>query len=103
MAVDSMVSGGCIISGSTVRHSCVFSNVRVNSFCYIENSVILPNVEIGRGCTIKKAIIDHGCEIPEDMVIGENRKDDEDRFFVSKEGVVLVTPDMLGQVLHHVR
>ena len=103
MAVDSMVSGGCIISGSTVRHSCVFSNVRVNSFCYIENSVILPNVEIGRGCTIKKAIIDHGCEIPEDMVIGENRKDDEERFFVSKEGVVLVTPDMLGQVLHHVR
>ena len=103
MAVDSMVSGGCIISGATVRHSCVFSNVRVNSFSYIENSVIMPDVEIGRDCTIKKAIIDHGCQIPAGTVIGENRQDDEERFFVSKGGVVLVTPDMLGQVLHHVR
>ena len=103
MAVDSMVSGGCIISGATVRHSCLFSNVRVNSFCKIEHSVILPDVEIGRDCTIKKAIIDQGCEIPEGMEIGVDKKQDEERFFVSKEGVVLVTPDMLGQVLHHVR
>lgn len=103
MAVDSMVSGGCIISGSMVRHSCLFSNVRVNSFCHIEHSVILPDVEIGRDCTVKKAIIDQGCEIPEGMEIGVNKRKDEERFFVSKEGVVLVTPDMLGQVLHHVR
>jgi glucose-1-phosphate adenylyltransferase len=103
MAVDSMVSGGCIISGSTVRHSMVFSNVRVNSYCYIENSVVLPDVEIGRRCRIHKAVIDQGCHIPEGTVIGEDPVADAERFYVTKTGVVLVTPDMLGQVLHHVR
>jgi glucose-1-phosphate adenylyltransferase len=103
MAVDSMVSGGCIISGSTVRHTLAFSNVRVNSYCYIENSVILPDVEIGRRCRIHKAVIDQGCEIPEGTVIGEDPVADAERFYVTDDGVVLVTPDMLGQVLHHVR
>ena len=103
MAVDSMVSGGCIISGSTVRHSMVFSNVRVNSYCNIENSVILPDVSIGRHCRINKAVIDQGCHVPEGTIIGEDPEADAERFYVTKSGVVLVTPDMLGQVLHHVR
>ncbi|OQX46311.1 MAG: hypothetical protein B0D85_03975, partial [Candidatus Sedimenticola endophacoides] len=58
MAVDSMVSGGCIISGSVVRNSLLFSNVRVNSYCTVSDSVILPGVEIGRKCRITKAVID---------------------------------------------
>ncbi|MCG6970422.1 MAG: glucose-1-phosphate adenylyltransferase [Gammaproteobacteria bacterium] len=103
MAVDSMVSGGCIISGSVVRHSLLFSNVKVNSYCTIQDSVILPEVSIGRRCKIQNAIIDKGCRIPKDMEIGVDLAKDRDRFYVSPGGVVLVTPDMLGQTLHHIR
>jgi len=103
MAVDSMVSGGCIISGSHVRHSLLFSNVRIHSFSEVEDAVILPEVEIGRNCRLKKVVLDKGCKIPDGTVIGENKEDDEKRFYVSPEGVVLVTPDMLGFDLHHVR
>ncbi len=102
-AVDSMVSGGCVISGAKVSHSLLFSNVRVNSYSTIEDSVVLPEANIGRDCRIKKAIIEKGCEIPKGMVIGEDRAEDEKRFFVSPGGVVLVTPDMLGHSRHHVR
>jgi glucose-1-phosphate adenylyltransferase len=103
MAVDSMVSGGCIISGSEVRHSLLFSNVRVNSFCVVKDSVILPDVNIGRHCRISKAVIDKGCHIEPNTVIGENLEEDSKRFHVSPGGVVLVTPDDLGQKLHYAR
>lgn len=103
MAVDSMVSGGCLISGATVRHSLLFSNVKVSSYSVVEDSVVLPNVTVGRNCRITRAVIDKGCILPDGTVIGENRKEDEERFYVSPGGVVLVTPEMLGQELHHVR
>lgn len=103
MAVDSMVSGGCIISGSKVKRSLLFSNVRVNSFCHIEESVVLPDAVIGRRCRIHKAIIDKGCKIPEGTVIGENRQEDRQRFYVTDGGITLVTADMLGQDLHYAR
>ncbi|MGR8979873.1 MAG: glucose-1-phosphate adenylyltransferase [Gammaproteobacteria bacterium] len=102
-AVDSMVSGGCIISGSTVRHSLLFSNVRVNSYTTVEDTIVLPQANIGRNCRITKAIIEKGCEIPEGTIIGEDREEDEKKYYVSPGGVVLVTPDMLGQKLHFVR
>jgi glucose-1-phosphate adenylyltransferase len=103
MAVDSMVSGGCLISGATVRHSLLFSNVKVSSYALVEDSVVLPDVTIGRNCRITRAVIDKGCILPDGTVIGENREEDEERFYVSPGGVVLVTPEMLGQELHHVR
>lgn len=103
MAVDSMVSGGCVVSGATVQHSLLFSNVRINSYSTVEDSVILPGVEIARHCRIKKAVIDQGCIIPKDMVIGEDPVEDAKRFHVTPNGVTLVVPDMLGQELHHVR
>ncbi len=103
MAVDSMVSGGCIISGSMVRHSLLFSNVTINSYSHVEDSVVLPNVKIGKHCEIYRAIIDKGCSIPDNMIIGKKTEDDTKRFHVSPGGVVLVTPEMLGQELHHVR
>ncbi len=103
MAVDSMVSGGCIISGATVRHSVVFSKVFVNDQSYVEDSVILPDVTIGKNCTIKRAILDKGCIIPDDTDIGVNRDDDKERFRISEQGIVLVTPDMLRQDNHQVR
>jgi glucose-1-phosphate adenylyltransferase len=103
MAVDSMVSGGCIISGSVVRHSLLFSNVRINSYCTIEDSVILPDVDIARHCRLRKVVVERGCDIPEGTVIGEDREADAKRFHVSPNGVVLVTAEMLGQERHHVR
>jgi glucose-1-phosphate adenylyltransferase len=103
MAVDSMVSGGCIISGAVVRHSLLFSNVTVDNYSMVDSSVILPNVSIGKNCQILHAIIDKACIIPDGSVIGLNEKEDKKRFFVSPNGVVLVTPDMLGQAVHYVR
>ncbi len=103
MAVDSMVSGGCIISGAHVRHSLLFSNVTVDNYSEIESSVILPDVTIGQHCKIHHAIIDKGCEIPDGTIIGMNEENDKERFYVSPKGVVLVTPEMLGQLVHHVR
>jgi glucose-1-phosphate adenylyltransferase len=103
MAVDSMVSGGCIISGAHVHHSLLFSSVTVNECSYIDSSVVLPNVSIGKNCRISHAVIEKGCDISDGTIIGENREDDEKRFFISPNGVVLVTPEMLGQVVHHVR
>ena len=103
MAVDSMVSGGCLISGSTVRHSLLFYNVKVSSYSVVEDSVVLPNVTVGRNCRISRAVIDKGCILPDGTVIGENREEDEERFYVSPGGVIRVTPEMLGQELHHVR
>ena len=103
MAVDSMVSGGCIISGASVRHSLLFSNVSVDNYSKIDSSVVLPDVTIGEYCQIYHAIIDKGCEIPDGTIIGKNEEDDKKRFYVSPNGVVLVTPDMLGQTIHHVR
>ncbi|MGX2039924.1 glucose-1-phosphate adenylyltransferase [Methylocaldum sp. MU1018] len=103
MAVDSMVSGGCVISGAEVRHSLLFSNVRVNSYSKVRDSVILPDVNVGRHCRITKAVIDKGCHIPPNTVIGENLEEDRKRFYVSPGGIVLVTPDALGQRLHFAR
>lgn len=103
MAIDSMVSGGCIISGARVRHSLLFSNVSVDCYTKIDSSVILPNVKIGKNCRIYHAVIDKGCIIPDGMVIGKDEEQDKERFHVSPNGVVLVTPDMLGQDLHYVR
>jgi len=103
MAVDSMVSGGCVISGACVNHSLLFSNVRVNSYSEIKDSVILPDVEIGRNCHINKAIIDKGCRIPDGTVIGKDPASDAERFHITEQGVTLVVPEMLGQELHHVR
>jgi len=103
MAIDSMVSGGCIISGSIARHSLLFSNVRVHSYSTVEDSVLLPDVDIGRNCRIKKAVIDKRCIIPDGTVIGEDPEADAKRFTVSPGGVVLVTPEMLGQVTNYVR
>jgi glucose-1-phosphate adenylyltransferase len=102
-AVDSMVSGGCLISGSTVRHSVLFSNVNVHSYAIVENSVVLPDVNIGRNCRLNNVVIDKGCDIPPDTVIGEDLEEDAKKYEVSPNGVVLVTPEMLGQNYRYVR
>jgi glucose-1-phosphate adenylyltransferase len=95
MAINSMVSGGCIISGAVVRESLLFSNVRVEERSSIHRSMVLPNAAIGRGCVISRAIIDEDCEIPDGTSIGVDQAADARRFHVSDAGIVLVTPDML--------
>lgn len=102
MAVDSMVSGGCIVSGATIRHSLLFSKVHVLDGSLLEDAVALPDVKVGANCTIKKAVIDRGCTIPDGMEIGMDPIEDKKRFRISPGGVVLVTPDMLDQELHRV-
>lgn len=103
MATDSLVSGGCIISGASVKNSVLFSDIRVNSYSTIEHSVILPNVDIGRYVTLKRVVIDKGTRIPDGMEIGVNPEQDRKRFHVSDKGITLVTSDMLGQAIHHAR
>ncbi|MEO7621601.1 MAG: glucose-1-phosphate adenylyltransferase [Gallionella sp.] len=103
MAIDSLVSGGCIVSGSTVRRSLLFSDVRVNAFCTIEDSVLLPKVEVGRNVTLKRVIVDKSCKIPDGLIAGGNPEEDRKRFHVSTNGVTLITPDMLGQKAHRLR
>lgn len=103
VATDSLVSGGCLISGSSVDDSVLFSDVRVHSYCNISGSVILPKVTVNRNVVLKNVVIDRGCNIPEGMQIGVNVEEDKKRFYVSEKGITLVTPDMLGQDLYHVR
>jgi len=93
-AINSMVAGGCIISGAEVRESLLFSNVRVEERSVVERSVVLPNVRIGYDCRIRRAVIDEDCEIPDGSVIGHDAEEDARRFYITKKGVVLVTADM---------
>jgi glucose-1-phosphate adenylyltransferase len=102
MAVDSLVSGGNVISGATVRRSLLFSSVRANSYATIEDSVILPDVEVGRHAVLRRCVIDKGVQIPEGMKIGVDVDADRARFHVTGRGITLVTPDMLGQTLHRI-
>ena len=98
MAVDSIVSGGCIISGSHLEKTLLFSNVRVHSYSTIEETVILPEVVINRHCKIKRAIIDRGCEIPKGTIIGYDAEQDKaNGFRITAKGIVLITRGMLGQ------
>ena len=103
-ATDSMVSGGCVISGSHVHHSLLYSNCTVNSFSTVSDTLLLPDVVVGRHCRIDKAIVDRGAIIPENTVIGEDPDADRARGFrITESGITLVTPDMLGQELHMTR
>lgn len=103
-AIDSMVAGGCIVSGARIKRSVISSGGRVHSYGLIKDSVLLPRVEVGRNSRIQNAVIDKGCVIPPDTVIGEDPEADAARFYVEPHsGIVLVTPEMLGQSIHMTR
>ncbi len=97
IAVESMVSGGCIISGSLFR-SLLFSNCRVHSYSQVSWSVLLPSVQVGRRTRLTKTVVDRGCIIPDGMVVGENPDDDARRFHRTSGGVTLITRGMLAQL-----
>jgi len=94
-AISSLVSGGCIISGSGVKESLLFTGVRVNSFADVDRAVILPYVEIGRSARLKNVVIDRGVKIPEGLVVGEDPEFDAARFRRTDKGVCLITQAMI--------
>jgi glucose-1-phosphate adenylyltransferase len=102
-AVDSLVSGGCIVSGSRVARSVLFSNVRLHSFSEIEDSVLLPDVTVGRNVRLRRCVVDKGCALPDGLEAGLDPATDASRFHVTDGGVTLITPDMLGQPGFHQR
>lgn len=98
MAVDSLVSGGCIISGGSVNRSVLFSKVHIHSYAEVEEAVLLPEVDVGRGCKLRKVVVDNGCVIPPGMHIGHDAAEDARRFYRTDSGVVLVTKAMLEKL-----
>ena len=99
-AIESLVSGGCIVSG-LVHRSVLFSSVRVHSYSQVRQSVLLPGAQIGRYARITKTVLDRGCVLPDGMVIGEDPEQDAQRFYRTDSGVVLVTREMLHQLENH--
>jgi glucose-1-phosphate adenylyltransferase len=99
-ALNSMVAGGCIVAGATIRRSVLFPNVHVEPHSDVDESVVLPNVRIGKSCRIRRTVLDKGCVVRDGFVIGYDRERDSRLFHVSAGGITLVTPDMLGQALH---
>ena len=102
-AIDSIVASGCIISGSIVRLSVLFWNVRVHDYCTIEDSVVLPSVEVGRNVVLKRAVVEKHCRLPEGLTVGLDPDEDRRRFHVTERGTTLIIPEMLGQQVHHLR
>ena len=90
MAINSLVSEGCIVSGGVLRNSVLSPQTRVNSFAVIEESVIFDRTEIGRRARIRRAILDKDVTVSPDAVIGYNLEEDKKRFYVSPEGIVVV-------------
>jgi glucose-1-phosphate adenylyltransferase len=93
-AIESLVSGGCIVSGHVSR-SVLFSSVRVHSYASVSWSVLMPGVQVGRGARLTRVVVDRGCQIPAGMVIGEDAELDASRFHRSPNGITLVTAEML--------
>jgi glucose-1-phosphate adenylyltransferase len=103
MAVDSLVSGGCIISGAKIARSLLFSKVHVHSYSSIEDSVILPDVEVHRSVRLKRVVVEKSCTLPEGLAVGFDPAEDRKRFYVSERGITLITPEALGQEDLHQR
>ena len=97
MAISSMIAGGCIISGTEVRNSVLFTNVHTNSYAVLDHAVILPEVIINRSAILRNVVIDRGVVIPEGLTVGEDREEDGKWFRVTDKGITLITQDMLDK------
>ncbi|CTQ49491.1 Glucose-1-phosphate adenylyltransferase [Jannaschia donghaensis] len=95
MAISSMIAGGCIISGTEVRNSCLFTNVHTNSYAVLDHAVVLPGVVVNRSARLRRVVIDGGVVIPEGLVVGEDPTEDARWFRVTERGTTLITQDML--------
>jgi len=97
-AVSALVSGGCIVSGATVRRSLLFTGVQVHSWSSVENGVILPYVDIARGSHLKNVVVDQGVKIPAGLIVGTDPELDAQRFRRSEGGVCLITQQMIDRL-----
>ena len=97
-AISSLVSGGCVVSGSTIWRSVLFNDVRVNSYSRVELGVVMPGVQIGRSARLRNVIIDRGVKIPDGLIVGEDPELDARRFRRSEGGVCLITKKMIEQL-----
>ena len=97
-AISSLISGGCIISGASVRKSLLFTGVWLRSFSHVENAVILPQVVIERSARLRNVIIDRGVHIPEGLVVGEDPEEDAKRFRRTENGICLITQPMIDKL-----
>ena len=97
-AVSSLVSGGCIVSGASLRRSLLFTDVRLHSYSTLDQSVVLPRCEIGRGARLSKVVIDRGVTIPDGLVVGEDPRRDAKRFRRTEKGVCLITQAMIDRL-----
>jgi glucose-1-phosphate adenylyltransferase len=98
MAISSLVSGGCIVSGAALKRTLLFTGVRVNSFSALHEAVVLPYVDIGRNARLSKVVIDRGVVIPDGLVVGEDPKLDAKRFRRTESGVCLITKPMIDKL-----
>lgn len=98
MAVSSLVSGGCIISGASLRKSLLFTGVVAHSFSHVDGGVILPQVHIGRGARLTNVVVDRGVIIPEGLIVGEDPVLDAQRFRRTEKGICLITQSMLNKL-----
>jgi glucose-1-phosphate adenylyltransferase len=97
-AVSSLVAGGCIVSGASIRRTLLSTGVRVNSYASIEDAVVLPYVEVGRGARLKKVVVDRGVRIPAGLVVGEEPEIDAGRFRRTESGICLITQPMINKI-----
>lgn len=102
IALDSMISPGCIISGAQILHSILSYNVTVHTGALVQDSVVLPGVDIGQGCQLHKVIVESGCNLPAGLIVGKDPVLDGQCFYRTEQGVTLITPEMLGQGERHV-
>jgi glucose-1-phosphate adenylyltransferase len=98
MAISSLVSGGCIVSGGALRRTLLSTGVRVNSYSSLEDAVVLPYVQVGRGAHLTKVVVDRGVRIPEGLVVGEDPEEDERRFRRTEKGICLITQPMIERL-----
>ncbi len=98
MAVDSLVSAGCVVSGGSISRSILFTDTRVNSYSQIHESLVMPRCDVGRHCRLTKTIVASGCRLPEGLIVGEDANLDTARFHRTEGGVTLVTAKMLQRL-----
>jgi glucose-1-phosphate adenylyltransferase len=101
--LDALVSSGCTVNGAAILRSVLFTNCSVERGSLVEDSIVLPSVQIGRHVRLRRAIVDKFCLLPDGFEAGVDRAADEARFRVTRQGVVLITPEMLGQNMHQYR
>ena len=98
MAISSLVSGACVVSGSLIRHTLLSTGVRVNSYGLIEHAVILPKVNVGRGARLRNVVVDAAVQIPDGLVVGEDPELDATRFRRTEKGICLITQPMIDRL-----